>query len=86
MLSKNIKILFNEGLHARPATELIKLIQPYNSEVKLSKGDTTVDAKSILGIMSLGVSKDDEISIEISGDDEKDVMDALDKFFATEEG
>ena len=49
----------------------------FSSEIYISKGSTRVNAKSIMGVMILAVSKGDEILLEVNGDDEKAAMDRL---------
>lgn len=68
-------ILTNEtGLHARPASELAKLAATFKSEIKLYVNGKTVDAKSILSIMSAGIKCNTEIEIECDGEDEENAI------------
>lgn len=76
-----IKVPFQEGLHARPASELVKVCQVIKSDISLSKGERTVDPKSILGIMSLGASYEDEIIFTVTGEDEEQAVEAISNFF-----
>ena len=65
-------ILQNEtGLHARPAGELVKLASTFRCDVNLTANGKTVNAKSILAIMSLGIKARTEIEIECNGEDEE---------------
>ena len=73
MISK-IKITNVLGLHARASSKLVKLTNKFNSQINVSKGNLVIDAKSILGILSLGASFGTEIKIEIVGDDEETAM------------
>lgn len=72
---------FEEGLHARPASQLVKVCQTAISDIKIIKGTTEVNPKSILGILTLGASHKDTLSIEITGEDEESVMKKLKDFF-----
>lgn len=75
-------ILTNEtGLHARPASELAKLAATFKSEIKLYVNGKTVDAKSILSIMSAGIKCNTEIEIECDGEDEKKALLEIKKGF-----
>jgi len=76
---KRIEIeLKNEtGLHARPASLFVKMASDYVSEVKLIKEDRSCDAKSIMGVLSLGVMKGDKLAIEADGKDEEEAVLAL---------
>ena len=78
----NVTVAFNEGLHARPASELVKVCQGIKSKIVLAKGELKVDPKSILGIMSLGASFGDALSVTVEGVDEETAISSLEKFFA----
>ena len=54
MLEKKFKITSSQGLHARPATQLVRMANDYDCEIRLTLDKTTVDFKSIMGVMSLG--------------------------------
>ncbi len=73
MISK-IKITNVLGLHARASSKLVKLTNKFSSQINISKGNLVIDAKSILGILSLGASFGTEIKIETVGDDEETAM------------
>jgi phosphocarrier protein len=65
------------GLHAKPASLFVETANEFSSEIYISKGSMRVNAKSIMGVMILAVSKGDEILLEVNGDDEKAAMDRL---------
>ena len=68
-------VLENEtGLHARPASELAKLASKFKCNVKINANGKTIDAKSILSIMSAGVKAKTEIEIECDGEDEENAI------------
>ena len=77
MLTKNIVVTNKAGLHAKPASLFVQTANEFSSEIYISKGSTRVNAKSIMGVMILAVSKGDEIVLEVNGDDEKAAMDRL---------
>ncbi|MGN0194696.1 MAG: HPr family phosphocarrier protein [Pseudoramibacter sp.] len=77
MLTKNIVVKNKAGLHAKPASLFVETANEFSSEIYISKGSTRVNAKSIMGVMILAVSKGDEILLEVNGDDEKAAMDRL---------
>lgn len=83
-MKKTVTIQRQHGLHARPAAEFVKLATGFNSEIKIEYNDESVDAKSIMSIMGLGLSKGAEITLDIQGDDEADALAALDHFVAGE--
>ena len=72
-----IKILNEQGLHARPASIFVKTASKFKSTVSIVYGDKVANAKSIINIMSLGLKKGEEIKIVTEGTDEKEVMEAL---------
>ncbi|QUI24470.1 HPr family phosphocarrier protein [Vallitalea pronyensis] len=80
MLTKTFTIQFPEGLHARPASELTKVCQKFKSEVVLEKSERTVNPKSIIGILSLGATKGDAITVTTEGEDEQEAMLAIEAF------
>ncbi|SFB75007.1 phosphocarrier protein [Brevinema andersonii] len=87
MISEKITIVNNTGLHTRPGNELIKLIKSFPGiSVQIEKGEKKINASSLLQVMSLGIKKDDVITITVTGVDESNenqVMNSLKEFFAT---
>jgi phosphocarrier protein HPr len=77
MVSEKVEVKSEAGLHARPASNFVNTAQRYKSDVKLTVNDKTVDGKSILGILSLGIAKGTEIEITVSGPDEQEALAAL---------
>ncbi|HZJ82571.1 MAG TPA: HPr family phosphocarrier protein [Clostridia bacterium] len=77
MIESTIKILHESGLGARPAALFVQVASRFNSRIWVGIGSKKINAKSIMGILSLGIALNDEIIIMIKGDDEKDAMDAL---------
>ncbi len=62
------------GLHARPASLFVQVAKKFGSEITVEKDGNRVNAKSILGVLSLGVEQGEKITIEAIGDDEKEAM------------
>lgn len=77
MLEKQFKITSETGLHARVSSQLVREASSFTSKVSLSVGDTTVDFKSIMGVMSLGVYKGEIIKVTCDGVDEEEAMNHL---------
>lgn len=71
MTSVTVKLLNESGLHARPANMFIRTAQKYKCDINLIKDTVKVDGKSILGLLTLGATKDTMITIEADGEDEK---------------
>ncbi|MDN7246178.1 phosphocarrier protein HPr [Planococcus shenhongbingii] len=84
MIEKNYTITSDEGLHARPASRLVQVVSPFTSDVKLEFKDKQVNMKSIMGVMSLGISKGKEIKIVADGKDEERLMAAVDELIVGE--
>ena len=65
------------GIHARPATLLVQTASKFNSDITLEYQDKSVNLKSIMGVMSLGVGQSASVSITADGDDEKQAIEAI---------
>jgi phosphocarrier protein HPr len=81
MITKDYHILSPQGIHARPATTLIRLTKKFKSAVSLQKGDTVIRLNSLLNILALGAKNGDLISVIIEGEDETGAAEAIDEFF-----
>ena len=70
----------NEGIHARPAGELVKLVKGFQSSVTLEKESKSVDCRKLLALMGLGVKKGHEVTFTFEGEDEAAACEAVSKF------
>lgn len=77
MISRSVTIQNSVGLHARPATFFVQKANCYKSSIWVEKEDCRVNAKSLLGVLSLGISKGTDITLIADGQDENDAVDAL---------
>ena len=77
MYSKEVAVLNSVGLHARPATFFIQKSNEFKSSIWVEKGDRRINAKSLLGILSLGIIKGTEIKIIADGVDEEAAVSSL---------
>ena len=77
MISETVVIQNKVGLHSRPATAFIQKANEYKCSVWIEKNERRVNAKSLLGVLSLGVLQGTEISIIADGPDERDAFDAM---------
>lgn len=77
MISRSVTIRNSSGLHARPATFFIQKANSYKCSIWVEKDDCRVNAKSLLGVLSLGISKDMAITIIADGQDEADAVSGL---------
>lgn len=83
-MEKSFLITSEYGIHARPATKLVNLAMSYHSDIDLSAMGKTINLKSIMGLMSLGIYKGELITLKINGTDEDEAMLALTDFIVTE--
>ena len=77
MISKAIVVQNQVGLHARPATFFIQKSNEFKSSIWVEKDERRVNAKSLLGVLSLGITKGTEVIVLADGADEKEAIDAL---------
>ena len=77
MITRNVTVQNSVGLHARPATFFIQKANSYKSSVWVEKGDRRVNAKSLLGVLSLGVVQGMRITLIADGADEEEALKGL---------
>ena len=77
MISRNITISNSVGLHARPATFFIQKANSYKSSIWVEKEDRRVNAKSLLGVLSLGITKGMTITLIADGSDEVEALNGI---------
>ncbi|WP_243385406.1 phosphocarrier protein HPr [Bacillus kexueae] len=77
MAEKTFKITADTGIHARPATMLVQTASKFDADINLEYNGKTVNLKSIMGVMSLGIGKDAEIKVTAAGSDENDAIQAI---------
>ena len=77
MTSKTVKVTNAVGLHARPATFFIQKANEFKSGIWVEKDERRVNAKSLLGVLSLGITKGTTITLLADGSDEKEAIAAL---------
>lgn len=76
-MHKDFVITHEQGLHARPATLLVAKANEFQNSIQLTYEETTIDLKSIMGLLSLGVPKGSLIRIEVDGEDAAKVLESL---------
>jgi phosphocarrier protein HPr len=84
MLEKTFTITSETGLHARPATTLVNKAGQYQSEVTLDYKGKSVNLKSIMGVMSLGIQKDAQVTIKADGNDAEEAMTDIEEILKKE--
>jgi phosphotransferase system HPr (HPr) family protein len=80
-LIRTVTVNNPNGLHARPADLITKLARGFGAEITLTKGRERVDAKSILGILTLAATHGTQLELRAVGDDAEQALDALEKLF-----
>ena len=85
MIQKDIKIKLSGGLEARPIAVLVRVASQYDSTVYLQIDNKKVNAKSIMGMMSLGLNTGEEVTVLVDGADEKEALENIEKYLSGEE-
>ena len=85
MIQKDIKIKLSGGLEARPIAVLVQVASQYDSTVYLQIDIKKVNAKSIMGMMSLGLNTGEEVTVLVDGADEQEALENIEKYLSGEE-
>jgi len=83
MISKDVSVKNSSGLHARPATLLVKKASSFKSDVSIEYNGKKANVKSLIGVLSLAVTKDAVIKVIASGDDEALAVEEIVKLVET---
>lgn len=84
MLTREVTINNQVGLHARPATFFIQKANEFKSSIWIEKDDRKVNAKSLLGVLSLGIVKGTSVNLVADGSDEKEALNTLATLIASD--
>jgi phosphocarrier protein HPr len=84
MPERTVTIASAHGLHARPASLFVQAVTASGLPVQLTKGDKTLNAASILGVISLGIEHGDQITLAAEGDNADTVLDQLATLLTTD--
>lgn len=84
MISKEITIRLENGLEARPVAMLVQVASKYDSTVYLESADKKVNAKSIMGMMSLGLASGETVTVMADGMDEEKAVADIEKYLCGE--
>ena len=82
MISKSMTVNIPKGLDARPVALLVQVASQYESSIYVAIQEKKVNAKSIMGMMSLGLAEGEQITIIANGPDEQDAVSAIDKYIS----
>ena len=76
-MERTARVGSKSGLHARPAAVFVQSVKEFPGKVTLAKNEKTVNAKSILSVISLGAAQGDEVVLTVNGDNAETVIDNL---------
>ena len=83
MVKKTITIELASGLEARPVAMLVQIASQYESKIYLENGNCRVNAKSIMGMMTLGLNKGEEVTVTVEGADEEAALVDIQKYLGS---
>ena len=84
MIKKPVKIQLSEGLDARPIALLVQEASQYSSSVYIEVDQKQVNAKSIMGMMTLGLDAGEEIMLSANGEDEEAAMESIENYLSNQ--
>ena len=84
MIKKPITIQIASGLEARPVALLVQVASQYESKIYVEDGDKKVNAKSIMGMMTLGLSTGESIVVSAEGSDEQAAIENIEKYLSSD--
>ena len=82
MISKEITIRLENGLEARPVAMLVQVASQFDSTIYLEAAEKKVNAKSIMGMMSLGLDTGEKVTAIIEGSDEEAALEGIEKYLS----
>lgn len=83
MQAKEVTITNSDGLRASRAAMFVQVAGRFASQILVEKGNKKINAKSIMGVLSLGVKQGEKIYIFANGKDEEDAIEAMEKLITT---
>ena len=86
MAEQSVQILNKNGLHARPAAEIVKAAAKFKSEITLMRDDLEVNGKSIMGVMMLAAECGSTVQLKATGPDADQALDAIAQLIANKFG
>lgn len=84
MIKRPITIQISNGLEARPVAMLVQVASQYESKIQVESGDKRVNAKSIMGMMTLGLNVGESVVISAEGSDEEDAIAGIEKYLTNQ--
>lgn len=86
MTTRDIRINLENGMEARPIALLVQEASKYESKIYIQLGDRKVNAKSIMGMMSLGLDNGDKLEVSAEGTDEQAAVEGIENFLEGRKG
>ena len=83
MIKKPITVQLANGLEARPVALLVQVASQYESKIYVETENKKVNAKSIMGMMTLGLDNGEEVTVTANGKDESEAMDGVEKYLSS---
>jgi len=83
MVKKTITIELSSGLEARPVAMLVQVASQYDSSIYVESGEKRVNAKSIMGMMTLGLAAGEQITVTAEGEDESQAVTDIEKYLSS---
>ena len=83
MITKQIVINIPSGLEARPVALLVQVASQYECSIYVVSEEKRINAKSIMGMMSMGISTGETVTVEASGPDEQQAMENIEKYLSS---
>ena len=80
MMTKDVTINIETGLEARPVAQLVQVASQFDSKIYLEVEDKKVNAKSIMGLMSLGLAAGEKVVISAEGEDEEQAIESIENY------
>ena len=85
MIQKEMTVQLSGGMEARPIAVLVQVASQYESSIYLEAAGKKVNAKSIMGMMSLGLNTGEDVTVITDGADEKEALESIEKYLSGEE-
>lgn len=82
-MKKSVVVKMQQDFEARPIANLVQVANRYESKIYLEHGDSRVNAKSIMGMMSLALLKGEEILVDAEGADKAEAVAAIEEFLVS---
>ncbi len=85
MVSKNMTIEIQTGLEARPVAIFVQVASQFESSIYVEYQNKKVNAKSIMGMMTLGLAAGEQVVVSVDGSDEKEALSSIEKYLSSKE-